>query len=232
MMAGTFVVNKVIIPHRTAVHEKADRLSQSATQAGEELVLKRRMDEKEGANEPPYQQFKKNLSKSNVHSTNYYYMAGLALGVIVAFAYLYTQGTPPPVPTPPLKSTSPVAPIAPGPGTSPKEDWGNRTVALEKARNWQGLLAHCRRWTQSKPGDFLAWHSLGVAYGRMGRYPEAIEAYREAVRLKPDDVVAWNNLALSYALSGNGNAALEALRELRRYDPKKAEEISKVILKP
>jgi Flp pilus assembly protein TadD len=66
----------------------------------------------------------------------------------------------------------------------------------------------------------------------LSRYREAIEAYREAVRLKPDDADAWNNLAVAYAQSGNRSAALEAVKELRRYDPQKAEKLFNLIVKP
>ena len=78
------------------------------------------------------------------------------------------------------------APVAPEPGAKPQAGWEDRAVALEKAQDWPGLLAHCRRWTQAEPGNAFAWFNLGVAYGKLGRHREAIEAYREALRLKPD----------------------------------------------
>ena len=81
------------------------------------------------------------------------------------------------------------APVAPEPGAKPQAGWKDRAEALEKAQDWPGLLAHCRRWTQAEPGNDFAWFSLGVAYGKLGRHREAIEAYREALRLKPDDAV-------------------------------------------
>ena len=37
---------------------------------------------------------------------------------------------------------------------------------------------------------------LGVAYGKLGRHQEAIEAYREALRLEPDNADVWYNLNL------------------------------------
>jgi len=124
------------------------------------------------------------------------------------------------------------APVAPAPGAGPQEGWLNRGLAMEKAQDWQGLLAHCRRWTQVEPGNALAWASLGVAYAKLGRYKEAIEPYRQALRLKPDYAKAWINVAIAYALSGNRSAALEAVKELRRYDPQEADELSNLIMKP
>jgi tetratricopeptide (TPR) repeat protein len=124
------------------------------------------------------------------------------------------------------------APGAPGPGAKPQVDWLDRAKALEKAQDWHGMLAWCRRWTQAEPGNDSAWFSLGVVYGQLSRYREAIEAYRESLRLKPDYTNVWEGLALSYAISGNRSAALEAVKELRRYDPQKAEELFTLIMKP
>jgi hypothetical protein len=124
------------------------------------------------------------------------------------------------------------APRAPVPGAKPQADWIDRAETLLKAGGGQPLLAHCRQWTQAEPGDFFAWYLLGATYGELGRHREAIEAYRKALLLKPDYPHAWNNLALSYAQLGNRSAAMEALKELRRYDPKKADQLLNVIIKP
>ena len=96
---------------------------------------------------------------------------------------------------------------------------------MKKARNWQGLLDYSSQWIQAEPGNPAARFNLGVAYGELGRYGEAIEAYWEALRLEPDDAWAWYNFAQAYAKSGNSSAALEAVKRLRRYDTQKADEL-------
>jgi tetratricopeptide (TPR) repeat protein len=111
------------------------------------------------------------------------------------------------------------APAAPAPGARPKEYWENRAVALEKAQDWQGMLAWCRRWTQTEPGNDLAWYILGVAYAKLGRHREAIEAYREVLRLKPDDAMAWYNLGFAYGKLGRYREEIEAYRESLRLKP-------------
>jgi tetratricopeptide (TPR) repeat protein len=123
------------------------------------------------------------------------------------------------------------APGVPEPRTRPQTGWAKRADALVEAKDWQGLLAHCRRETQAEPGDYSAWFYIGIAYGQMGRHREAIEANQEALHLKPDYAMAWGNLAAAYANSGNRSAALEALREFRRYDPQKADELFNWIMK-
>jgi S1-C subfamily serine protease len=90
------------------------------------------------------------------------------------------------------------APGPPEPGARPQTGWAKRADALVEAKDWQGLLAHCRRWTQAEPGNDSAWFYLGVAYGKLGRYREFIEACRKALRLNPDDAAIWNNLGASY----------------------------------
>jgi tetratricopeptide (TPR) repeat protein len=68
-------------------------------------------------------------------------------------------------------------------------------------------------------------NNLGIAYTKLDRPTEAIEAYREALRLKPDDADSWYNLGAAYANSGNRSASLAAVKELRRQDPQKAEKL-------
>jgi hypothetical protein len=85
-----------------------------------------------------------------------------------------------------VQSVTPMAPKAgkapgvPKPSAPPKEHWSDQAGALAKGRDWPGLLAHCRRWTQAEPNNDLAWSSLGLAYGQLGRHREASEACREA----------------------------------------------------
>jgi Flp pilus assembly protein TadD len=111
------------------------------------------------------------------------------------------------------------APGTPEPGARPKEGWGNRAKALHEAQDWQGMLAWCRRWTQTEPGNAFAWSNLGVAYGSLGRYRETIEAFREALRLEPDDAIDWFNLGLAYGSLGRYREAVEAYREAVRLKP-------------
>ncbi|MBU4448420.1 MAG: tetratricopeptide repeat protein, partial [Proteobacteria bacterium] len=111
----------------------------------------------------------------------------------------------------PFEWAGPPVPIEPkGPGARPQAAWLDRGKAFENARDWPGLLAHSRRWTQAEPGDPSAWFSLGVVYGKLSRHREAIEAYREGLRLNPDDAFAWNNLGDAYANMGRLHEAITA----------------------
>ena len=116
-------------------------------------------------------------------------------------------------------------PGAPVPGARSREIliWLDRAEELTKANDWQGLLALCRRWTQAEPGNYIAWYLLGVAYGNLGRYREAVEAYREALRLEPDDASAWFKLGFAYKKLGRYREAIEAYREALRLKPEYAQ---------
>lgn len=56
----------------------------------------------------------------------------------------------------------------------------------------------------------------------MGQFPEAIQAFREAVRLKPADAEAWFRLGLVYVAQGDGEGVEEISRRLGGMDPVKA----------
>ena len=115
------------------------------------------------------------------------------------------------------------APGAPAPEVGSQENWKGRARALEKAQDWQGLLAHSQRWTQAEPGNEVAWFYLGFAYEKMGRHQEAIAAYRQALSLNPDFLDAWANLGHAYLNLDRYPEALAACREAVRLKPDDAE---------
>lgn len=59
-----------------------------------------------------------------------------------------------------------------------------------------------RACVELAPDFFEAWHALGMALMKVGRYPEAVEAGLKAVDLKPNDQLAWSSLSLFYVRDG------------------------------
>jgi tetratricopeptide (TPR) repeat protein len=110
-------------------------------------------------------------------------------------------------------------------------DWEKRTIALQAAKNWTVMRDWTQRWTKAEPEDSYAWSRLGDAYTELKRYPEAVEAYRQSVRINPADANARAILALAYAQAGDRTAALEALKQLRRLDPAEADKLVRFLEK-
>ena len=65
---------------------------------------------------------------------------------------------------------------------------GDLDQAIEKYRKCIALV----------PDFFDAWHALGMALVKTGRYEEAITAGLKAVELRPNDQLAWSSLSLFY----------------------------------
>lgn len=62
----------------------------------------------------------------------------------------------------------------------------------------EAALEKYRQCTELDPGLFDAWHALGLALMKTGRYPEAIEAGLRATQLRPNDQLAWSSLSMFY----------------------------------
>lgn len=97
--------------------------------------------------------------------------------------------------------------------------WLKNAQALERRGDWPALLDLGHRWTQSESGNPLAWFVLGRAYAELKRYPEAIDAYQQNLRVDPLDSYAHNNLGNSYYAIKQFPAAMAAYRAAVRADP-------------
>jgi tetratricopeptide (TPR) repeat protein len=82
-------------------------------------------------------------------------------------------------------------------------------VAAFEQEDWQGVLAHMRAALEARPRQENAHLLMGIAYGKLGDYPAALEAYGEALTLNP-----YNRGTLEYLG--------EAYLELDRPDDAKA----------
>jgi hypothetical protein len=97
--------------------------------------------------------------------------------------------------------------------------WLKPAIALEAAKDWQGLLDWCRKWTEGVPNNADAWYGLGNAYGYLDRHNDAIEAYLQAIRIDPEYAKAWNNLGIAYRHLDRYDDAIEAYLQAIRIDP-------------
>ena len=101
-------------------------------------------------------------------------------------------------------------------------EWLKRAIVLEKKKDWQLLLDWCRLWADSESENVAAWYNLGITYYELKRYNEAVEAYRQAMRIDPGHAAVWTNLGAAYHVLDRYNEAIEAYRQAIRIDPKDA----------
>jgi tetratricopeptide (TPR) repeat protein len=94
----------------------------------------------------------------------------------------------------------------------PQAEWVQQAQVLERRADWAGLLAWGQAWTRADAKNPLAWFVQGRALGELGRYSEAIAAYRQNLSLAPGDVWAHNNLGNAYRDSGRPREAMQAYR--------------------
>jgi tetratricopeptide (TPR) repeat protein len=80
--------------------------------------------------------------------------------------------------------------------------------------HWRNSLGLCEYMVSKAPNAAPSLHyNLGVSYGELGRWREATEAYKQAIRIKPDYADAHNNLGVAYSKLGRYQEAIEAFRQ-------------------
>jgi tetratricopeptide (TPR) repeat protein len=70
---------------------------------------------------------------------------------------------------------------------------------------------------------------MGEAYLESGKMAEAVEAFRQAIRLKPDFGRAFYNLGKTLLAQGNRDGALEQYNILQNLDQDWAERLNALI---
>ena len=66
----------------------------------------------------------------------------------------------------------------------------------------ESAIAKYQECVQLDPGYFDAWHALGMALMKAGRFGEAIDAGLKAVEINPNDQLAWSSLSIFYVKNG------------------------------
>src|SRR5258705_11745616 len=72
---------------------------------------------------------------------------------------------------------------------------------------------------QQESKDAIAYFRLGVKYFRANQYVEAVEAYRQAIRLNPEFAAAYDNLGYVYDELGRYKEALESYKRAIQLAP-------------
>jgi tetratricopeptide (TPR) repeat protein len=78
------------------------------------------------------------------------------------------------------------------------------------------LFSHANQVTQN---NYIAYNNLGIAYNDIGRYPEAIEEFGQAVKIRPHYADAYNNRGAAYDDIGRYPEAIEDFSQAIRIRP-------------
>jgi Flp pilus assembly protein TadD len=78
------------------------------------------------------------------------------------------------------------------------------------------LFSHAIEVTQN---NYIAHNNLGVACNGVGRYQDAIDAYKQAIRINPDYAEAHYNLGVACGKLGRGTDEIEAYKQAIRIKP-------------
>lgn len=103
------------------------------------------------------------------------------------------------------------------------EEWAYHAAALEHREDWHGLRDWHLRWTRSETDNPIAWAGLGHAYIKLESPTEAVDAYREAIRIFPGYSWTWYNLGVVYEKLSSPSDAIEAYSKAVRINPQFAE---------
>jgi tetratricopeptide (TPR) repeat protein len=90
---------------------------------------------------------------------------------------------------------------------------------MQQVRVWRDSEALWSHAVALEPANRLARINLGAAYVEQGRMPEAIDQYREVLRLSRDKAPWYAVLGWLYARSGLVSDALPLLVEALRLEP-------------
>jgi tetratricopeptide (TPR) repeat protein len=90
--------------------------------------------------------------------------------------------------------------------------------ALGALNRYLEAIAAYRRDLDLDPGDVYARNNLGNLYRDSGQLVQAMQTYRDAVRVNPDYLPAWHNLGLTYYRLKGPAGVSQALQRLRLSD--------------
>ena len=93
---------------------------------------------------------------------------------------------------------------------------------LSYARNlvWSDKIALYEDTAAKSPGSARARNNLGVEYGKLGMYKEAIREFEATLKIKPDFIETYKNLANAYYHSGRPDEAIGVYIEVLRLVPR------------
>jgi TolA-binding protein len=90
-------------------------------------------------------------------------------------------------------------------------------IFFEKER-YEEAIPFFKKSILKNPNDSVTYRARGVAYSKLGRYYEAIEALKQSIRIAPSSD-AYVNLGTTYSKLGRYNEAIKAYEYAIRIEP-------------
>lgn len=104
-------------------------------------------------------------------------------------------------------------------------DWDDAERRVERAqelfdqRRWREALEELRAATDINPYN-AGWHfNIGLTLDEMGRFDEAIAAYRRALEIDPNDLHAMSHLGADLRLIGDAAGSVRTFEQVEARDP-------------
>jgi tetratricopeptide (TPR) repeat protein len=72
---------------------------------------------------------------------------------------------------------------------------------------------------ENKVKDAGYYNHLGISYSKSGKIQEAIEMYKQAIRINPTSPTAYYNIGIVYSKSGKYQEAREMYKQAIKIDP-------------
>jgi tetratricopeptide (TPR) repeat protein len=85
--------------------------------------------------------------------------------------------------------------------------------------NWSSALAYFQKAKEKNPQDADIWVLIGYCYDKLGRYQDAIESCKQAIRIKPDHAITHYNLGVVYSDLGRNKEAIESYKQAVKLNP-------------
>jgi Flp pilus assembly protein TadD len=96
-------------------------------------------------------------------------------------------------------------------------------LTIQRNRDYSSEVTIWQDAVEKRPDNSRAHYSLGLALGRMGRLPEAIEQWELALRINPDYAEAHNNLGFALYRAGRIPEAIRHCERALQINPDLAE---------
>jgi cytochrome c-type biogenesis protein CcmH len=98
----------------------------------------------------------------------------------------------------------------------PDAPLASRQVAPALPDQLEVALQHIEAQVAAAPDNLKAWSALAPAYLRLGRYPDAVKAYRNLLRLRGEDGPLRANLGEAEVAAAGGKVTKEAKANLEQ----------------